>query len=117
MKNNNRNTTIMKKLLFITAIAFATFFTSCSDDETGTDLVEELDIDSEATLESNYEDIDLIVEAGMETVEIGGRINSDVILDCATVTHDEENKTVTIDYGDGCEGPGGRTRAGLIRIV
>lgn len=107
----------MKKLLFITAIAFATFFTSCSDDsEAGTDLVEELDLDSESTLEANYEDIDLIVEAGLETIEAGGRVDRDVVLDCATVTHDGEAKTVTIDYGDGCEGPGGRVRAGIILI-
>lgn len=108
----------MKKLLFITAIAFTTFLTSCSDDNDGAnDLVESLDIDSEATLESNYEDIDLIVEAGMETINSSGRINRDDVLDCATITHDEEAKTVTIDYGDGCEGPGGRIRAGIIRIA
>lgn len=108
----------MKKLLFITAIAFTTFLTSCSDDNDGAnDLVESLDIDSEATLESNYEDIDLIVEAGMETISSSGRINRDDVLDCATITHDEEAKTVTIDYGDGCEGPGGRIRAGIIRIA
>ncbi|MEP1032742.1 hypothetical protein [Ekhidna sp.] len=109
----------MKKLLFITAIVFATFLTSCNndDDVSGNDLVESLDIDSEATLESNYEDIDLIVEAGMETLDTGGRIDRDDVLDCATITHDEEAKTVTIDYGDGCEGPGGRIRAGIIRIA
>ncbi|WP_436517246.1 hypothetical protein [Ekhidna sp. To15] len=108
----------MKKLLFITAIAFATFLTSCNNDDevSGGDLVESLDLDSEATLESNYEDIDVIVEAGLETINAAGRVNRDDVLDCATITHDEEAKTVTIDYGDGCEGPGGRTRAGIIRI-
>lgn len=109
----------MKKLLFITAIALATFLTSCNndDDVAGDDLVETIDLDTEATLESNYEDIDLIVEAGLETLSAGGRIDRDDVLDCATITHDEEAKTVTIDYGDGCEGPGGRTRAGIIRIT
>ncbi|WP_420318258.1 hypothetical protein [Ekhidna sp.] len=109
----------MKKLLFITAVAFMAFLSSCSDDETiGSDsIVEELDIDSEATLESNYEDVDIIVEAGMESISSNGRINRDDILDCANITHDEENKTVIIDYGDGCEGPGGRVRAGQIVIT
>lgn len=109
----------MKKLLFITAVAFATFLTSCNDDNdvAGNDLVESLDIESEATVELNYEDIDLVVEAGMETLESAGRITRDEVLDCATVTHDEEAKTVTIDYGDGCEGPGGRIRAGIIQIT
>lgn len=109
----------MKKLLFITAIALATFLTSCNndDDVAGADLVETIDLDTEATLESNYEDIDLIVEASLETLSAGGRVDRDDVLDCATITHDEEAKTVTIDYGDGCEGPGGRTRAGIIRIT
>ena len=107
----------MKKLLFITVIAFGVL-TSCSDEETvgSQDIVEEMDLDAEASLDSNYEDVDLIVEAGMETLAPAGRIESDEILDCATVTHDEVNKTVTIDYGDGCEGPGGRIRAGKILI-
>ncbi len=110
----------MKKLLFITAIAFVTFITSCSDDntsESAIDLVEEIDVDAESTLEANYEDIDLIVDAGLETVDAGGRVNRDIILDCATITHDEEAKSLTIDYGDGCEGPGGRIRAGVIQIT
>ena len=108
----------MKKLLFITAIAFG-LLTSCSEEETvgSQDIVEELDIDSEASLESSFEDVDLIVEAGMETIApVSGRVDRDEILDCATITHDEVNQTITIDYGDGCEGPGGRTRAGVIRI-
>ncbi|WP_462248217.1 hypothetical protein [Ekhidna sp.] len=110
----------MKKLLFVTAIAFVTFLSSCSDDsnsESDIDLVEELDVEAESTLESNYEDIDSIVEAGLESVETGGRVVRDAILDCASVTHDEEAKTITIDYGAGCEGPGGRTRAGRIIIT
>ncbi len=108
----------MKKLLLITSIAFATFLSSCNNDDevSGGDLVESLDLDSEATLESNYEDIDVVVEAGLETIDGSGRLNRDDVLDCATITHDEVAKTVTIDYGDGCEGPGGRTRAGVIRI-
>lgn len=109
----------MKKLLFISAIAFTTFLSSCSDDsETvgNEDLVEELDIDSEATLESNYEDVDGIVEAGMLSLESGGRIDEDEVIQCADLDHDMDNKILTIDYGDGCEGPGGRTRAGKIII-
>ncbi len=107
----------MKKLLFITAIVFGVL-TSCTDDEGlgSQDIVEEIDLDSEASLESSYEDVDLIVEAGMETLAPAGRVDRDEILDCAAITHDEENKTITIDYGDGCEGPGGRIRAGKILI-
>lgn len=107
----------MKKIFLIPATVLALFFTSCSDDEVqGADIVETLDMDSEATLESNFEDIDMIAEAGLETVAENGRIQRDVILECADITHDRENKTITIDYGDGCVGPGGRTRAGIIQV-
>jgi len=92
--------------------------TSCSENEGGSqDIVEQMDIESEAALESSYEDVDLIVEAGMETVDTGGRIERDELLDCAVVTHDFDNNIITIDYGDGCEGPGGRIRAGMIIVT
>ncbi len=108
---------IMKKLLFITAIAGVTLLSSCSNDEVGSqDIIEEMDIDSEEALESSYEDVDMIVEAGMETLEISGRIEEDDLLECADITKDDENKMITIDFGEGCEGPGGRIRAGKIII-
>lgn len=108
----------MKKLLFITAIAFAIFLTSCSkDEEVGSgDLLEEMDADSDAALESNYEDVDLIVEAGIAFADESGRVERDTILECADITHDKENKTITIDYGDGCEIRGGRALKGKIII-
>lgn len=108
----------MKKLLFIPAFVIAGFFTSCSDEsEVSTDLVELVDLDSEAALESNYEDVDVIVSAGMESLEVGARMGDDEVLNCATREHDEVNKTLVIDYGDGCEGPKGRVRAGKIIIT
>lgn len=118
LKTNTENTTIMKKLLFITAVAFATFLTSCSkDEEVGTsDLIEEMDADAEAALESNFEDIDLIAEAGIAFADESGRVERDEILDCAEITHDKENKIITIDYGDGCEIRGGRILKGKIII-
>lgn len=118
MKTKTENTTIMKKLLFITAIAFATFLTSCSkDEEVGTsDILEEMDAEADAALESNYEDIDLIAEAGVAFADESGRVERDEILDCADVTHDPEAKVITIDYGDGCEIRGGRVLKGKIII-
>ncbi len=110
----------MKKLLFISTIATAFILSSCSTDDgpSGSGLVDELDADSEAALESSLEDVDLITEAGMETLEedVAGATQRDIILDCATVTKDTVNMVVTVDYGDGCEGPGGRIRKGIIRI-
>ena len=36
--------------------------------------------------------------------------------ECATVIHNEEASTLTIDYGDGCEGPYGNVLSGKIHV-
>jgi len=48
----------------------------------------------------------------------GGRIEGmdDDRMSCAVVTHDVENQTITIDFGDVCTGPNGVTRSGMIII-
>ena len=54
----------------------------------------------------------LYFESGGRTVE-----NEDSPIRCATKTHDKENKTIIIDFGEGCEGPHGRVRSGKIIIT
>lgn len=104
--------------MLIPAIVMMVIFSSCTEDgETSTDLVEEFDLESEATLDANYEDVDDIVNAGVESQAENGRVNKDEILDGATVTHDKDNNIITIDYGTGVEGPGGRVRKGIIIIT
>ncbi|GAB4237175.1 MAG: hypothetical protein Tsb0034_12200 [Ekhidna sp.] len=91
---------------------------SCSDnEESATNLLDVIDLEAEAALESNFEDLDVIVDAGLETVSSNGRVEEDEILDCAVKTHDKDNKTLTIDFGDGCEGNDGRVRAGKVIIT
>jgi hypothetical protein len=111
----------MKKLLFIPAILGLLIFSSCSDEGDGSSIseaiLEQMDTDSEAALESNYEDVELISEAGLASLGDGSRVERDTVLSCATITHDQENKTVTIDYGDGCTIRGGRVIKGKIIIV
>lgn len=109
----------MQRLLFIPVFIMAIFYTSCEESEsaTGEELVDTFDLDTESVVEINYEDIDVIAEAGLESVDDSGRLAEDALLDCATVTHDEENKIITIDYGtEGCTGPYGRTRKGVIIV-
>lgn len=112
---------IMKKLSLILTVLLAVVISSCSDDETNAaGLVDELDLDSEAALESNYEDLDLITEAGMETLdeEETGRSSADrdALISCAIVEKDTINKVITVDFGDGCEDGNGRVRKGKITI-
>lgn len=108
----------MKKLLFIPAILFGVFFTSCDDSENvPTDLVTDLDAETDASLEANYEDVDQIIDAGIETLGegAGDRIYRSEIIECATVTKDTATKTVTIDYGEGCDA-NGRNIRGMVVI-
>ena len=77
----------------------------------------ELDVIAEA----DFDEIDDIVEGAMGYSDgsIGGRTSGrgmDERASCATVTHDTEAKTITIDFGEGCEGPYGVTRSGIIFI-
>jgi len=111
------NTTIMKKLLFIPAIVLALFFTSCSEDGEENSVVDDLDLESEAAVDANFEDVDDIVNAGVEFSSASGRVEEDEILEGATVTHDMNNNIIIIDYGTGVEGPGGRIRKGKVIIT
>ena len=109
---------IMKKLMLIPVIGIMVLFSSCSEDgETSTNLVQEFDLESEATIDANYEDVDDIVNAGIESISEGARVEEDELLDGATITHDRDNNIITIDYGTGVEGPGGRIRRGMIIIT
>ncbi len=93
-------------------------FTSCQDDspELNSDL-DALELESDAATETTYESIDQLVEDAFEVVDAGGsRAAQDELGDCVEITHDTENKTITIDYGDGCEGRLGNVWSGKIVI-
>ncbi len=108
----------MKKLFFVLTTLTVFLFSSCDEENEGTaGLVEALDLETESTVSSNYEDVDDIVEAGMNEVSVdGARMERNIILDCAVVTKDTINKVITVDYGEGCEGPYGRIRKGKVII-
>lgn len=104
--------------MLIPVIGMMVLFSSCSEDgEESTDLVQEFDLASEATLDANYEDIDEVVNAGLESGSSAGRMVEDDLLRDVTVTRDSANNTIIIDFGDGVEGPGGRVRKGKIIIT
>lgn len=112
----------MKKLSFILTLITAVILSSCGDDDSGTSaLIDDLDIDSEATLESSFEDIDIISEAGMETLDEadGGRtfMDRDALISCATVEKDTVNRMIILDFGtEGCADDAGRIRKGKITV-
>ncbi|MDH3709172.1 MAG: hypothetical protein OER04_04755 [Cyclobacteriaceae bacterium] len=115
------------RVLFLLVFAFFLGLTSCDDQDEAPlqNAISDADVEDVATeeqLETTFEDIDLIsVEANDRTEDgdLGGREQmdeTDMLTRCATITHDKEAKTITIDFGDGCEGPDGKIRSGIIFI-
>lgn len=94
-------------------------FTSC-DKEKETEAIDTSPAELEATYDDAFEEVDAIVESTMVFFNENGRVAEEVedeLIRCGIKTHDFENKTITIDFGDGCEGWGGRIRKGKIIIT
>ncbi|MEM8895141.1 MAG: hypothetical protein AAGC88_11225 [Bacteroidota bacterium] len=72
--------------------------------------------EDDAVSEAAFEDIDNITEAGVAFANATGRVERDELMACAEITHDSENKTIVIDYGEGCTDLRGRFRSGMILI-
>ena len=110
----------MKKLLntplFVVLFITGTFvFSSC--DSTDNPPVPDLSVVNEdAEVNMAFEDIDNITLTGLSA-----RTNVDfpqgTLCDGAMVNIDEENKKITIDFGDGCIAANGETRKGIIYLT
>jgi hypothetical protein len=75
------------------------------------------DASTEAIIASSFEDIDETTDEAIERffALADGRFHHHH-LDCADVTRDTVNQTITVDFGDGCEDPRGIVRSGTILI-
>ena len=107
----------MKKycLFFVAVMTFSLALTSCQKEDAETPAFEEDLITNEdvATAANLFQDTEDEVDNQIETR--GGGLNCPAV----TVVPDDGSfpRTVTIDYGpDGCEGPNGRLRQGLIIV-
>lgn len=118
----------LRYLALIIALFVAT--TSCDEQDehplqSGIDQAEIDNFASEEELQTAYDEIDLISVEANESLDddgsnLGGREQmdpTDRFTRCATITHDKEAMTITIDFGDGCEGPDGKIRSGIIFIT
>ncbi len=99
----------------------AALISSCQDEGTDPAQIAEEDVQSainETEIESVLEDVDEITFYSLLT-STNARIEDadDCPINCAEVTHDKDNKTIIIDYGDGCEDRRGRIRKGIIIIT
>lgn len=102
-------------LMAILCIALAA--TSCSDDETLMDNENEEAALAELSSVGENESDDVLEVLDQVEMSYGGDEGAKVSESCATVTNDSENHILTIDFGEGCVGPYGRTRSGKIFIA
>lgn len=123
MKNLVITPGILKSALFTLLFVFSLALTSCDSEG---ELTPDSDLTeitgNEEVVDGYFEDTDDVVFEAND--QIGASTNGRVALDdrhslirCAEITHDVENKTITVDFGDGCEGPGGKIRSGKIIIT
>lgn len=113
-------------------LAIVSLFAYSCNDENQQDIVlsddnaisEELvgDVSDDADVDAVYEEVDDLALAGMEydfDGNEGGRTEHDRRFDCAEVSREEieDGVIITIDFGDGCVGPNGIVRSGIIQIT
>jgi hypothetical protein len=97
------------------------FILSSCDKEKETEAIDTSPAELEATYDDAFEEVDAIVESTMNYFNENARVaeteEENDLIRCGIKTHDYENKIITIDFGDGCEGWGGRIRKGKIIIT
>lgn len=109
------------KRIFGFLIAFSTtFMIACTEDNelASTDTIYVDDIDFAATSEATFDDVEDMTEESLDLqVFDAGRQGRRDLPDCAVVTKDEDAQTITIDFGEACEGRRGRVKSGIIIIT
>lgn len=92
---------------------------SCSDDENPVDPeVNLVVVEENFSINSAYEDTDLISLDVLQTSGLGLRTQAVADLCSNTVvTHNKDGKKITIDFGAGCSSPNGVTRKGKILLA
>ncbi len=130
MKKVRLNQRSLAQLLSMLLFAFVIIgLMSCGDDEEGVS-VNEVDEQSVEILEDDQDaqDYEGQIESDLALLDLaavnpGGRvfeedtIPSDTAHSCATITHDRELKTITIEYDGDCVGFDGNVRKGTILIT
>lgn len=110
----------MKKTAIISMVFAAVLisFSSCESEDDTTSDVDALDLEVETAQETTYEAIDQTVESAFEGLQPAGRVSDDgtTLAECVDFTHDQENKIITLDFGDGCTGHLGNVHTGTIQI-
>ncbi len=120
-KFKKMNTLLVKGALSLGVVALL-FVTSCQQNAEEPSNFDEFSVESNTIAEADFNEVDDFTEnmMGYADGSIGGKTagnDEDGRLSCATITHDKEAQTITIDFGDGCTGSDGVTRSGIIFIT
>lgn len=114
----------MKKNFLLLIALFAAVVvlnTACSDEEpTPASSISQDDTQAtsnEEETQSIYEDLDELGISALNEAFEGGKTTGGNLGDCAVVTHYPNDAKVVVDFGEGCEGPRGRIRAGSLIIL
>ena len=75
------------------------------------------DMEAEAAADATLEEVNQMVEIGFEEAAGTTRSAQSSLGECVEVTRDDINKTVTIDFGEGCEARYGDFISGKIIVV
>ncbi len=96
------------------------FAVSCTTEIEPSSGIDQASVEADLIAQADFEEVDDLSSSMMELADgsSGGKIatHHDDRVSCAEVTHDTENHIIIIDFGDGCTGPHGVTRAGKIII-
>lgn len=113
----------MEKLSFFNRIAMAFLLvagllvTACNPDEMETVAEEDQELaELDAMVEADFEEVDQVGYEAMDEAFGRSYQASGLISPCVVVTHDTVAKVITLDFGTGCIGPDGKTRAGKIIV-
>lgn len=115
------------KLCLTTVVVFSMLvFTSCENKEDGPEVVfeeeEQAAYEAEESAENLFDVVESITNSAIQLAETnaGGRIavSDDPEIACAAVQFEgtEQSGRIEINFGEGCEGPDGRTRKGIIVV-
>lgn len=107
-----RNTKYYLSIVFL--ISF--FISSC--DKEPEDSVDTSFAEVESQGDDAFSEVDGIAQSSLVFYSVGGRTTEegDSLIRCATKSINFSTKTITIDFGNGCEGLKGRIRKGKIII-
>ncbi|MDN5203095.1 hypothetical protein QQ008_17025 [Fulvivirgaceae bacterium BMA10] len=104
-------------------VVMAVAFVGCEDEvdspiDPNINTADSSSVVDDAEIEALFDDIENVgIEAiGAADPSSGGRYDNIEFMGCAIITANLLERTLTIDFGEGCEGPRGRLRSGKIII-